>query len=421
MKRIPQWSLALLAAAAVVRGAGDFAIRDGDTVVFLGDSITAARSYGKIIENYTLLRFPQRRVRFFNAGKGGDTARGCMERLDRDVFSRGATLVTVAVGMNDIGWGMKADAEHKRQYLDGIRGIIARCQQRHVRVFICSAPPAQEANPDEGERGFLQKMCDEALTMARAMGAGAIDVQREMRKIQRRVLEANKSEPPDRKTSLYVADGVHLSELGQMAMAFAILKGLGAPAEVSWVTLDAVGPALMEARGCKVSGLKREADTLLFERLDEGLPINFGFLAAFSYRFVPFPDELARYGLTVKNLPPGQYEIVASNRLIGRFSAEQLAAGLNITWVTPDAWQPGGPWDAQWTALSPVTDARDLLSQSELRATAFLSEHPRLTNWCEQIAAANKQLETLQRSLAAPAPYRFIIRPAKPTGGKETP
>src|SRR4051812_6463955 len=39
---------------------GDFAIRDGDTVVFLGDSITAARTYGKIIENYTLLRFPER-------------------------------------------------------------------------------------------------------------------------------------------------------------------------------------------------------------------------------------------------------------------------------------------------------------------------------------------------------------------------
>ena len=50
--------------------AGEFALRDGDTVVFLGDSITAARTYGKIIENYTLLRFPDRKVRFINAGWG---------------------------------------------------------------------------------------------------------------------------------------------------------------------------------------------------------------------------------------------------------------------------------------------------------------------------------------------------------------
>src|SRR5262245_37814949 len=68
-------TLALLALAAPA-GAADFALRDGDTVVFLGDSITAARTYGKIVENYTLLRFPERKVRFANAGWGGDTAAG---------------------------------------------------------------------------------------------------------------------------------------------------------------------------------------------------------------------------------------------------------------------------------------------------------------------------------------------------------
>ena len=54
----------------------DYQLRDGDTVVFLGDSITAARTYGKIVENYTLLRYPERKVRFINAGWGGDTAAG---------------------------------------------------------------------------------------------------------------------------------------------------------------------------------------------------------------------------------------------------------------------------------------------------------------------------------------------------------
>ncbi len=93
---------------------GEFALKDGDTVVFLGDSITAARTYGKIVENYTLLRFPDRKVRFINAGWGGDTAAGGLKRLDRDVLDRGATVLIVAYGINDIGWGTKADAEHKR-------------------------------------------------------------------------------------------------------------------------------------------------------------------------------------------------------------------------------------------------------------------------------------------------------------------
>ena len=37
----------------------DYALRDGDRVVFLGDSITAARRHDRIIENFTLLRFPR--------------------------------------------------------------------------------------------------------------------------------------------------------------------------------------------------------------------------------------------------------------------------------------------------------------------------------------------------------------------------
>src|SRR4051794_30680476 len=59
---------ALLAGARLQEAsAADFALRDGDTVVFLGDSITAARTYGRIVENYTLLRFPGRKVHFLNA------------------------------------------------------------------------------------------------------------------------------------------------------------------------------------------------------------------------------------------------------------------------------------------------------------------------------------------------------------------
>ena len=103
-------------------------MHDGDTVVFLGDSITAARTYGKIVENYTRLRFPDRKVRFINAGWGGDTAAGGLKRIDRDVFERGATVLIVAYGVNDIGWGLKADAEHKQIYLDAIRGIVEQMQ-----------------------------------------------------------------------------------------------------------------------------------------------------------------------------------------------------------------------------------------------------------------------------------------------------
>ena len=58
MNRLCRAIALLLSFHATTAARAEFALGDGDTVVFLGDSITAARTYGKIIENYTLLRFP---------------------------------------------------------------------------------------------------------------------------------------------------------------------------------------------------------------------------------------------------------------------------------------------------------------------------------------------------------------------------
>ena len=219
--------------------AEDFALRDGDTVVFLGDSITAARVYSRLVENYTLLRFPNRRIHFINAGIGGDTAAGGLARIDRDVFANKATVLLVAYGINDIGWGTRGDAEHKQRYLDSISEIVRRSKERGVRVYICSAAITGH-DPAKTENDFLQTMCDEGLAIARKQGEHAIDVQRTMRDIQKRLWESNESiKDPAKKESMHHSDGVHLNELGQTAMAFAILKGLNAPAEVSTVTIDA--------------------------------------------------------------------------------------------------------------------------------------------------------------------------------------
>ena len=265
--------------------ADDFAIRDGDVVGFLGDSITAARVYGKHIENYTLLRYPDRKVQFINLGIGGDTASGGLKRLQRDVFDKHVTLLTVAFGINDIGWGMKADDTHRQLFLDSIRGIVQACKARGVRVYICSAA-ATGGDPDKTENDFLQRMCDEGLAIAEEEGEHAIDVQRTMREIQRRVLKSNEKLPPEKHETLHAADTIHLNDLGQLAMAFAILKGLGAPEEVSSATVDAGTSQVISAVACSVSDIKATADSLSFTRLDEGLPFNNGIFscAAVSLR-----------------------------------------------------------------------------------------------------------------------------------------
>jgi lysophospholipase L1-like esterase len=405
---------AIVGASASPPAQADFLLRDGDTVVFLGDSITAARTYGKIVENYTLLRFPGRSVRFVNSGWGGDTAAGGLKRLERDVFAHGATVLIVAYGVNDIGWGLKADDEHKAIYLDAVRSIIERCRERGVRVFLCSAA-VTAADPDKSENDFLQRMCDEGMRLARDLGERSIDVQRTMRKIQKRIRTANERlKPGQSPETLHAADGVHLNDLGQLAMAFAILKGLGAPAEVSAVTIDAGGPTVVQADGCRVTGLEAAPDRVEFDRLDEGLPINFGVFGALKFRFIPVPDQLNRYMLTIKGLSDGAYSIEANGRGLGRLTASQLAAGVNLASSTADGWEPGGPWDAQAALLQRLTDARHEAAQARLLAPRYLSGDPKLPAIDARSGTVDLQIVELQRTLAKPGVYHFVVRRADP-------
>jgi lysophospholipase L1-like esterase len=394
---------------------GEFALRDGDTVVFLGDSITAARTYGKIVENYTLLRFPDRKVRFINSGWGGDTAAGGLKRLERDVFRHGATVLIVAYGVNDIGWGTKADAEHKLIYLDGIRGIVEQCKARRVRTYIGSAAVTAE-NPDSAEHGFLQTMCDEGMALARSLGEHSIDIARTMRSVQRRVAAADVSSKPEDKATLHAADGIHLNDLGQLAMAFAILKGLGAPQEVSAASVDSNGPKVISAKGCRVSNLRGQIGdkdgNLEFDRLDDGLPVNFGLFGALQFRFVPIPDELNRYMLTVASLPPGRYDVLVEGRPLGAWSDKQLAAGLNIASATADGWEPGGPWDAGARVLISMTDARDQIANAERFLDHYLPKHPDRIELHTQSREINVRIEALQRALLKPRSFHFVVRHA---------
>jgi lysophospholipase L1-like esterase len=411
--------LALILILPAPAGAADFALRDGDTVVFLGDSITAARTYGKVVENYTLLRFPDRKVRFVNAGRGGDTAAGGLKRLETDVFAHHPTVLTVAYGVNDIGWGTKADDEHKKAYLDGIRGIVEACRKRGVRVYVCSAAVTAE-DPVKAETGFLQKMCDEGMELSRSLGGEAIDVQRAMRAVQKRIWVANqKVADKGKHDTLHAADGVHLNELGQLAMAFAILKGLGAPADVSSVVIDAAGSKLTAAKGCRVTATGSKDGAVEFTRLDDGLPFNYGIFYGLHYRYVPVPDELNRYLLTVTNLPAGKYEVTADGRSAGVFAAEQLAAGVNVASTTPDPWQPGGPWDAQADVLKSLTDARHEVATAKAHSRVLLPGSPAAEELGRQAGDFDAKIAEMQRTVAKPRAYRFVVKRYEPPAGKK--
>ena len=79
--------------------------QNGETVCFLGDSITARGSLQTNLSDFYLTRFPDRTVRFVNAGRSGDSANGSLLRLQEDVIDHKPTSVVIMFGMNDVGRG----------------------------------------------------------------------------------------------------------------------------------------------------------------------------------------------------------------------------------------------------------------------------------------------------------------------------
>src|SRR5262249_51276035 len=140
--------------------------------------------------------------------------------------------------------------------------------------------------------------------------AGTIDVERGMRDIQKAIATANANLPPGAQPdTLHQADGIHLNSLGHAAMAYVILKGLGAPAEVSTVVLDAASTTVRYARGTTVTNLHSEGSGLEFTSQTIGLPITFGVASYFITRWAPYNTQFDRDLLTVLNLPDGVYDL----------------------------------------------------------------------------------------------------------------
>ena len=215
------------------------------------------------------------------------------------------------------------------------------------------------------------------------------------------------------KTRLHTGDGVHLNDLGQLAMAFVILKGLGAPSEVSSVTLDVKTKEVLETKGCRISKVSGDHTRFEFTRLDQGLPLNNGLFFGLNFRFVPIPRELNQYLLRVVNLPAGRYDISAEGRALGTYSSKQLSQGVNLSSATGNAWQPGGPWNVQADMLRSVTESRHHLDTARLLGTAFLPKNGIPPSTAKEFDESNARLEEIQRQIARPRSYRFIIRPSQ--------
>ena len=200
--------------------------KDGDTIVFAGDSITDAdknttwdgigNGYVRLVRDALAAFFPQIRCRVFNAGVSGDNSRDLLSRWEKDVDSREPSVVFCLIGANDI-W-------RHFDYLDPEKPLVSEeeyernltciCQkaQRYDR-FILITPYFMERNLSDEMRLFSERYAAIMRRVALKFGVPVLDAQKEFDAYM------------EYRSGMSISwDRVHPGAIGSMLLARMILK-----------------------------------------------------------------------------------------------------------------------------------------------------------------------------------------------------
>ena len=139
---IRNWFCALLllvGGAPLIAAEPVLTLKENDLWVMAGDSITAQRQHSNYIEAFVRTRYPRLNVQFRNSGIGGNRTSSVLARFDYDVAAWKPTIVSIELGMNDVGSG-----DDPKAYIDGMRQLIQK-----IRAINAQPTCAPVNAPDE--------------------------------------------------------------------------------------------------------------------------------------------------------------------------------------------------------------------------------------------------------------------------------
>jgi len=397
----------LLPKAALADG---FALRDGDRVVFYGDSITQAGGYGALVEAYVVTRFPEWDVRFENAGVGGDTVRGGWAgpielRLQRDVVARRPSVVTIMLGMNDGGY-KPFDPTTLAAFADGYASILRTLKQAlpGVRLTVIRSSPFDDVSrPPQFAPGYddaLRRLGCYVSTLGQREKATVVDFRTPVNAGIAAVLRGDKD-----LARLLLPDRIHPGVAGHLLMGATLLRAWGAPALVTRVEIDAAARRVLAAENATVSELAPSAGGLAWMQLDRALPLPLSFDDAevqLAQRAGADLESLDSEPLVVHGLLAGSYELRIDDQSIGTFADTDLARGVNLAlYDTPQRWRA---FSARWS----IEDSLQL-QLLRRRLVAGAPDDPGIREAVSVLDAQDEQAGRARREGARPKARRYQL------------
>lgn len=218
----------LLTAAALclpsLAAAEDPALKKGDKIVFLGDSITQGgvgpKGYVTVVRNAIAEKHKDLGVEVVGAGVSGNKVPDLQKRLEKDVLSKKPTVVVIYIGINDVWHGEKDPARGtpKDKYEAGLREIIGKVKDGGARVVLCT--PTVIGEKRAGANSLDAKL-DEYAEVGRKVAKDTGSQLCDLRKAFADHLAKNN--PDDKEKGILTSDRVHLNDAGNKLVAETIL------------------------------------------------------------------------------------------------------------------------------------------------------------------------------------------------------
>jgi lysophospholipase L1-like esterase len=379
------------------------ALRDQETVVFYGDSITEQNLYPAYLETFLISRFPDRKLAFFNMGWSGDTASGGVKRFARDVAPIAPSLVFVNFGMNDGGYKAFQEATLSNylaaqgELADAIRGIGAR------EVLFTTSPVDDVLRKDHGVyNDTLAHLAGGLTALAAERDLPLIDLFHPMLEVERR---AQAKDP----SFTMIPDSVHPNPVGHLVMTYLALRRIDVPREVGEITVEG---AQVWAQGATVAGALPQDGGVEFDLTLPFLPFYVPKEARPALDLVALEDELNRFRLQGTPASAGDsFVLSVDGKTAVTFTREQLTRGVDLALLD------GAPWAEAGSTLLEAAQYRwkehfEAWRVMGLQKPAWMI--PSLPSFEPHLRAQRAYADELGRSLgllARPATYHLALRP----------
>jgi lysophospholipase L1-like esterase len=392
-----------------------FTLKDGDTVVFYGDSITAQRLYTRYVEDFLLTRYPTLHFRFVNAGVPGDSVRGgyagtMEERVRRDVAPFRPTMITVMLGMNDGGWGTGSE-QIDAAFQKGYRALLDELQKASpgASITLIGCTPYDEITHGTEFPGYshvVARNADDVSSIgAQLQASGRKNILlADFHHPLTEALERAKTQFPQL-APLMVPDRIHPAETGHWIMAAALVSAWHVDPIVSSLALNASSAQVIDSDRTKVAQIEKAKDGLSWTQLDEALPLPLDFNNAMTPLLLHISEieRVDRQILRIDALEGERYQLLIDDKPIARFTREELRNGVNLAlYRTPMLDQARG--------IAGMEDQRATLDQARFMLSADIKPAETSALAEARLRQAQEELDTSMRHDLLPQPHHFELR-----------